>query len=54
MPDDVAIESVLQEDRVFPPPEGFNESIAGAYVTSMDEYRQMHERSIRDPDAYWA
>jgi len=54
MPDDVAIESVLREDRVFPPPDGFNDSIGGAHIASMDQYRKMHERSIRDPDGYWA
>jgi len=54
MPDDVAIESVLNENRVFPPREGFGDSIGGAYVASMEQYREMHERSIRDPDAYWA
>ena len=54
MPDDVAIESVLKEDRIFPPPDGFSDAIGGAYITSMDQYRQMHERSIRDPDTFWA
>ena len=54
MPDDVAIESILREDRVFPPPEGFSESVAGAHIDSMEQYREIYERSIRDPDAYWA
>ena len=54
MPDNVAIESVLHEERVFPPPEGFGESIGGAHVASMKQYREMYERSIQDPAAFWA
>jgi acetyl-CoA synthetase len=53
-PDDAAaIESVLQEERLFEPPSGFSESVGGAYVASMDQYREMYERSIRDPEGFW-
>jgi acetyl-CoA synthetase len=48
------IESVLHEERVFPPPGAFSESIGGAYVGSMEQYRKMYERSIRDPEGFWA
>ncbi len=47
------IESILQEKRLFDPPRGFSDSIGGAYITSMDEYRALHERSVRDPEGFW-
>ena len=53
MPDDVAIESVLNEQRLFPPPAGFADAIGGAHVGSMQQYREMYDRSIRDPDGFW-
>ncbi len=43
--------SVLNESRVFPPPEAFS---AAAHVRSMDEYRALYARSIADPDGFWA
>jgi acetyl-CoA synthetase len=49
-----SIESVLHEERLFEPPAGFSESIGGAYIDSMEQYREMYERSIRDPEGYWA
>jgi acetyl-CoA synthetase len=53
-PEDVAaIESVLQEQRLFEPSPAFSEAIGGAYVASMDQYRAMYERSIRDPEGFW-
>jgi acetyl-CoA synthetase len=52
--DGAAIESVLQEERLFEPAATFSESIGGAYVASMDQYREMYERSIRDPEGFWA
>jgi acetyl-CoA synthetase len=48
------IESVLQETRLFQPPAGFSDAIGGAYIASMEQYRQMHERSINDPDGFWS
>lgn len=45
------IESMMTEDRVFPPPAGASE---GAYFSSMDEYKKEYERSINDPEGYWA
>jgi acetyl-CoA synthetase len=52
-PDAAAIESVLQETRLFNPPPGFSKSVGGAHVASMDEYRRLYDRSIRDPDGFW-
>ena len=51
--DAASIESVLKENRTFEPPAGFAESVGGAYVTSMTEYRALYERSIRDPEGFW-
>ncbi|MDB5175087.1 MAG: Acetyl-coenzyme synthetase [Phycisphaerales bacterium] len=45
-----AIESSLQEQRVFPPPAEFSRT---ALVKSMDEYRQLYKRSIDDPSDFW-
>jgi len=47
------IESILQEDRIFPPLDGFNERIGGAYIDSMEEYASLYSRSIENPDAFW-
>ena len=38
-------------DKVYNPPAEFS---AGANVKSLDEYRQIYERSIRDPESFWA
>jgi acetyl-CoA synthetase len=43
--------SVLKEGRVFPPPEGFQQA---AHVKSLDDYRALYERSIEQPEAFWA
>jgi len=47
------IESVLHENRVFNPPADFDARIGGAYIKSLDQYREMHARSIRDPEGFW-
>lgn len=45
-----AIESLLHERRVFPPPAGV--AASAAYGT-LDAYRAEHARSISDPEGYW-
>ena len=52
-PDSVWIESILKENRVFSPPADFSQRVGGAYINSLDEYRTMYERSIRDPQGFW-
>ena len=47
------IESILHEDRIFAPPDGFSERIGGAYVGSMEEYDTMYKRSIEDSEGFW-
>ena len=53
MTDTGNIESILQEDRVFLPPEGCSARIGGAYINSMDEYAEMYKRSIEDSEGFW-
>ncbi|MFO0875281.1 MAG: AMP-binding protein [Phycisphaerales bacterium] len=51
--DSHAIESALQEGRVFDPPKDFARRVGGAHVTSMAEYRALWKRSIDDPEGFW-
>ncbi|MEI2417300.1 acetate--CoA ligase [Orrella sp. JC864] len=45
-----AIESSLNETRVFPPSEGI---VAQAEISGLDAYRKLAEQAERDPDAFW-
>ncbi len=54
LPDASTIESILQEKRLFHPPSEFDEKISGAYIKSMEQYRALYERSITDPEGFWA
>ncbi|MFH0811074.1 MAG: acetate--CoA ligase [Pseudomonadota bacterium] len=45
------IDSMLEEQRLFPPPEDFR---AKANLKSLEEYRAMYEHSMRDPEGFWA
>src|SRR5262245_50727253 len=45
------IDSVLREDRVFPPPSGF---ATLAHVKSMEEYERDYRRSVDTPEEVWA
>ena len=45
------IESVLHEDRVFPPPESFS---ADAHVKSADELEALRREASEAPEAFWA
>jgi acetyl-CoA synthetase len=51
MPEPIAIESILNEYRVFPPPAGFAEN---AHIGSFDEYERLYEEAAADPEAFWA
>src|SRR5690606_31538753 len=52
--DTSSIESILHEKRLFQPPADFTARAGGAYIASMEQYRQLHERSIADPEGFWA
>ena len=54
MSDSEGIKSVLQEDRLFPPPSDFSSEIGGAWIDSMKDYQAQWQRSIDDPDGFWA
>jgi acetyl-CoA synthetase len=45
------IESVLKEERVFPPPAEFS---AQSHVKSLAEYEKLYARSMEDPEGFWA
>src|SRR5271157_4612090 len=38
------------DEKAVPPPEEFSK---GARVKSLDEYREMHERALQDPEGFW-
>ncbi len=46
-----AIESILQEKRLFNPPAEFSET---AQIKSMAEYQQLYDKAASDPQAFWA
>ena len=45
------LESVLQEERRFPPSEAFTHQ---AHISGMQSYREQYRRSIEQPEAFWA
>lgn len=51
MSDSTAIESILNEKRVFPPPAEFS---ANAGVKSFEEYEKLYAEAAADPEAFWA
>ncbi len=47
------IHSVLQETRTFPPRPAADLGMPLWYVDSMEKYRAMHDRSLKDPEGFW-
>jgi acetyl-CoA synthetase len=45
------ISSLLKEDRLFPPSPAFSSQ---AHIRSLAEYQQLYQRSITEPEAFWA
>ena len=45
------MESVLLENRHFEPPSEFAKN---ALIGDSDQYRKLYERSIKEPEAFWA
>ncbi|MEL7503752.1 MAG: acetate--CoA ligase [Cyanobacteria bacterium J06554_6] len=45
------IESILQEQRVFPPAESVS---ADAQISSLAQYQSLYDRAAADPAAFWA
>jgi len=50
MTDTANIDALVAGDGVFPPS---SEASQRAHIKSMEQYRQMYERSISDPDGFW-
>ena len=44
------IASVMQEDRVFPPPLEFSKQ---ARIGSLEDYQRIYDEAARDPDGFW-
>jgi acetyl-CoA synthetase len=51
--DSATVNSLLKEDRLFPPAAARAAALGGAWCASMDEYRARHARSIADPEGFW-
>jgi len=51
MEDAKTITSMMAENRVFAPTEEIKEK---AYIKSLEEYKQIYQRSIDDPEGFWA
>ncbi len=51
MPDSAAIDSAMNEQRKFPPPAEF---AAQAHISSLEQYQDIYQRSISDPEGFWA
>ncbi|WP_338038437.1 acetyl-coenzyme A synthetase N-terminal domain-containing protein [Neosynechococcus sphagnicola] len=45
------IESILQEQRLFPPPAEFSEK---ARVKSLEEYQQLYDAAKANPEQFWS
>ena len=45
------LSSTLRESRIFPPPAEF---AAHAHIQTLNQYRQMYQHSISEPEAFWA
>src|ERR1051325_3656135 len=48
-----SIESVLNEARTFAPSTAKALGFDRWHISSLDEYRKLHERSIKDPEGFW-
>ena len=51
IPQSTNIDSVLQEQRSFPPPPQFSQRAA---IKSMADYDKLYKESIEDPEKFWA
>jgi acetyl-CoA synthetase len=51
VPQNTNIDSILQEQRSFPPPPEFSRQ---AHVKSMEEYERIYKESVENPEKFWA
>lgn len=47
---EATIESILQENRTFPPPADF---AANATIGSMEKYKELYDKAASDPEGFW-
>jgi len=45
------ITSMMDERRVFPPPERISKN---TYIKNLDQYKMLYQHSISEPEAFWA
>ncbi|MCK4858861.1 MAG: AMP-binding protein, partial [candidate division Zixibacteria bacterium] len=50
MTQEKGIDSLMTEERTFPPPAQIK---ANAHINSVEQYQQMWEESVNDPDGFW-
>ncbi len=48
------IDSTLNETRVFAPVSAAGLGFTAWHVSSMEEYRRLHRRSVEEPESFWA
>ena len=53
-PGSQSFDSTLQEHRTFPPVAAALLGFPKWHISSLDEYKRLHARSIAEPDAFWA
>jgi acetyl-CoA synthetase len=53
-PESKTISSLLNETRVFPPRPAADLHFSRWHVGSLAEYRELHAKSVADPDGFWA
>ena len=51
MATDKGMMSMMDEKRVFPAPKAFSEK---AHIKSFEEYKKLYDRSVSDPEGFWA
>ena len=44
------ITSMMEETRKFPPAKEFSQK---AHIKSLEEYKKLYERSVKDPEGFW-
>ena len=49
-PQDTSIQSTLQEQRTFEPPEEFRKQ---AHIKSVEEYERLYKESVEEPEKFW-
>jgi len=50
MAEQKGMDSLMSEDRTFPPPAALQKN---AHISSEEQYKEMWEKSINDPDGFW-